>query len=147
MREGMSQKEVDNLEPPERWCIYLHFELIYQHIPKLCCEASRPLCVDPHSAETHCPPSSTAQVFGLLVWMLITGTEYFHVPAFGWVMFVAVTYWVLTVFFLIMYLTNARARMPRVPWTTVFFAFLVALCYAVHAYFSYRAWASHGEHQ
>ncbi|KPP60334.1 CKLF-like MARVEL transmembrane domain-containing protein 8-like, partial [Scleropages formosus] len=65
-------------------------------------------------------------VFGLLVWMLITGTEYFHVPAFGWVMFVAVTYWVLTVFFLIMYLTNARARMPRVPWTTVALGFNVS---------------------
>ncbi|KAG7469806.1 hypothetical protein MATL_G00132710 [Megalops atlanticus] len=58
-------------------------------------------------------------VFGLLVWTLIGGTEYFRVPAFGWVMFVAVFYWVLTVFFLIIYLTMAYTRIPQVPWTTV----------------------------
>uniref|UniRef100_A0A4W2BSE3 CKLF like MARVEL transmembrane domain containing 8 n=1 Tax=Bos indicus x Bos taurus TaxID=30522 RepID=A0A4W2BSE3_BOBOX len=58
-------------------------------------------------------------VLGLLVWTLIAGTEYFRVPAFGWVMFVAVFYWVLTVFFLIIYLTMTYTRIPQVPWTTV----------------------------
>uniref|UniRef100_A0A674ENL1 CKLF-like MARVEL transmembrane domain-containing protein 8 n=1 Tax=Salmo trutta TaxID=8032 RepID=A0A674ENL1_SALTR len=58
-------------------------------------------------------------VFGLLVWMLIAGTEYFRVSAFGWVMFVAILYWVLTVIFLIIYLTMAYNRIPQVPWTTV----------------------------
>ncbi|XP_064201700.1 CKLF-like MARVEL transmembrane domain-containing protein 8b isoform X2 [Anguilla rostrata] len=58
-------------------------------------------------------------IFGLLVWTLIGGTEYFRVSAFGWVMFVAVFYWVLTVFFLIIYLTMAYTRIPQVPWTTV----------------------------
>ncbi|KAL6068042.1 hypothetical protein STEG23_032702, partial [Scotinomys teguina] len=58
-------------------------------------------------------------VFGLLVWTLIAGTEYFRVPAFGWVMFVAVFYWVLTVFFLIVYITMTYTRIPQVPWTTV----------------------------
>ncbi|XP_031796118.1 CKLF-like MARVEL transmembrane domain-containing protein 8 [Sarcophilus harrisii] len=58
-------------------------------------------------------------VFGLLVWTLIAGTEYFRVPAFGWVMFVAVFYWVLTVFFLIIYMTMTYTRIPQVPWTTV----------------------------
>lgn len=69
------------------------------------------------------PPLSTAsttlQVLGLLVWTLIAGTEYFRVPAFGWVMFVAVFYWVLTVFFLIIYITMTYTRIPQVPWTTV----------------------------
>uniref|UniRef100_G3WWI2 CKLF like MARVEL transmembrane domain containing 8 n=1 Tax=Sarcophilus harrisii TaxID=9305 RepID=G3WWI2_SARHA len=59
------------------------------------------------------------RVFGLLVWTLIAGTEYFRVPAFGWVMFVAVFYWVLTVFFLIIYMTMTYTRIPQVPWTTV----------------------------
>lgn len=59
------------------------------------------------------------QVLGLLVWTLIAGTEYFRVPAFGWVMFVAVFYWVLTVFFLILYITMTYTRIPQVPWTTV----------------------------
>lgn len=58
-------------------------------------------------------------VLGLLVWTLIAGTEYFRVPAFGWVMFVAVFYWVLTVFFLIVYITLTYTRIPQVPWTTV----------------------------
>lgn len=59
------------------------------------------------------------QVLGLLVWTLIAGTEYFLYPAFGWVMFVAVFYWVLTVFFLIIYMTMTYTRIPQVPWTTV----------------------------
>ncbi|XP_041709844.1 CKLF-like MARVEL transmembrane domain-containing protein 8 [Coregonus clupeaformis] len=58
-------------------------------------------------------------VFGLLVWTLIAGTDYFRVSAFGWVMFVAILYWVLTVIFLIIYLTMAYNRIPQVPWTVV----------------------------
>ncbi|XP_060104812.1 CKLF-like MARVEL transmembrane domain-containing protein 8 isoform X2 [Heteronotia binoei] len=58
-------------------------------------------------------------VLGLLVWSLIAGTEYFLYPVFGWVMFVAVFYWVLTLFFLIIYMTMTYTRIPQVPWTTV----------------------------
>ncbi|XP_010151105.1 PREDICTED: CKLF-like MARVEL transmembrane domain-containing protein 8 [Eurypyga helias] len=61
----------------------------------------------------------SVQVLGLLVWTLIAGTEYFLYPAFGWVMFVAVFYWVLTIFFLIIYMTMTYTRIPQVPWTTV----------------------------
>ncbi|XP_049672902.1 CKLF-like MARVEL transmembrane domain-containing protein 8 [Accipiter gentilis] len=61
----------------------------------------------------------TEIVLGLLVWTLVAGTEYFLYPAFGWVMFVAVFYWVLTVFFLIIYMTMTYTRIPQVPWTTV----------------------------
>ncbi|KAK2090188.1 hypothetical protein P7K49_031444 [Saguinus oedipus] len=64
-------------------------------------------------------PWTPVAVLGLLVWTLIAGTEYFRVPAFGWVMFVAVFYWVLTVFFLIIYITMTYTRIPQVPWTTV----------------------------
>ncbi|XP_058146741.1 CKLF-like MARVEL transmembrane domain-containing protein 8 isoform X2 [Dasypus novemcinctus] len=34
-------------------------------------------------------------------------------------MFVAVFYWVLTVFFLVVYITMTYTRIPQVPWTTV----------------------------
>nr|XP_039317886.1 CKLF-like MARVEL transmembrane domain-containing protein 8 [Saimiri boliviensis boliviensis] len=72
-----------------------------------------------------------SQVLGLLVWTLIAGTEYFRVPAFGWVMFVAVFYWVLTVFFLIIYITMTYTRIPQVPWTTV------GLCFNSSAFVLY----------
>uniref|UniRef100_A0A7N5KFQ4 CKLF like MARVEL transmembrane domain containing 8 n=1 Tax=Ailuropoda melanoleuca TaxID=9646 RepID=A0A7N5KFQ4_AILME len=67
-------------------------------------------------------------VLGLLVWTLIAGTEYFRVPAFGWVMFVAVFYWVLTVFFLIIYITMTYTRIPQVPWTTVVTLLIAFIC-------------------
>uniref|UniRef100_H2ZTC2 CKLF like MARVEL transmembrane domain containing 8 n=1 Tax=Latimeria chalumnae TaxID=7897 RepID=H2ZTC2_LATCH len=58
-------------------------------------------------------------VLGLLVWTLIAGTDYYLFPTFGWVMFVAVFYWILTVFFLIIYITMAYTRISQVPWTVV----------------------------
>jgi len=58
-----------------------------------------------------------SQVFGLLVWTLIGGTEYLHVPALGWVMFVSVLCWVLTVILFLLYLTTAHTRIPQIPWT------------------------------
>ncbi|XP_068090566.1 CKLF-like MARVEL transmembrane domain-containing protein 8 isoform X1 [Hyperolius riggenbachi] len=70
-------------------------------------------------------------VFGLLVWALIAGSEYFLFAAFGWVMFVAVFYWVLTVFLLIIYITRAYTRIPKVPWT------LVGLCFNGSAFILY----------
>ncbi|XP_069814731.1 CKLF-like MARVEL transmembrane domain-containing protein 8 [Dendropsophus ebraccatus] len=62
-------------------------------------------------------------VFGLLVWALIAGSEYFLFPGLGWVMFVAVFYWVLTAFLFIIYVTRAQTRITKVPWT------LVGLCF------------------
>ncbi|KAM9353781.1 CKLF-like MARVEL transmembrane domain-containing protein 8b [Symphorus nematophorus] len=58
-------------------------------------------------------------VFGMLVWILVGGTEYFHLSALCWVMFVAVLCWILTVFLFIIYLTGAHHRIPQVPWTTL----------------------------
>uniref|UniRef100_A0A8D0G935 CKLF like MARVEL transmembrane domain containing 8 n=1 Tax=Sphenodon punctatus TaxID=8508 RepID=A0A8D0G935_SPHPU len=70
-------------------------------------------------------------VLGLLVWTLIAGTEYFLYPVFGWVMFVAVFYLILTVFFLIIYMTMTYTRIPQVPWTTV------GLCFNGSAFILY----------
>ncbi|CAN2389728.1 CKLF-like MARVEL transmembrane [Pristimantis euphronides] len=70
-------------------------------------------------------------VFGLLVWALIAGSQYFLFPAFGWVMFVAVFYWVLSAFLFIIYITRAHTRIPKVPWT------LVGLCFNLSAFVFY----------
>ncbi|XP_063121372.1 CKLF-like MARVEL transmembrane domain-containing protein 8 isoform X4 [Rattus norvegicus] len=43
-------------------------------------------------------------------------------------MFVAVFYWVLTVFFLIVYITMTYTRIPQVPWTTVGLCFNGSAC-------------------
>ncbi|XP_049439817.1 CKLF-like MARVEL transmembrane domain-containing protein 8b isoform X6 [Epinephelus fuscoguttatus] len=56
-------------------------------------------------------------VFGMLVWILVGGTDYFDVSALCWVMFVAILCWVLTVCLFIIY--GAHSRIPQVPWTTV----------------------------
>ncbi|OCT75902.1 MARVEL domain-containing protein 1 isoform X2 [Xenopus laevis] len=70
-------------------------------------------------------------MFGLLVWALIAGSEYFLVSAFGWVMFVAVFYWVLSVFFFLLHLTRANTRITKVPWS------LVGLCFNGSAFVLY----------
>ncbi|TDH12114.1 hypothetical protein EPR50_G00067790 [Perca flavescens] len=58
-------------------------------------------------------------VFGMLVWILVGGTEYFHLSALCWVMFVAILCWVLTVCLFLIYLTGTHNRIPQVPWTTL----------------------------
>ncbi|XP_039192257.1 CKLF-like MARVEL transmembrane domain-containing protein 8 isoform X1 [Crotalus tigris] len=95
-------------------------------------------------------------VLGLLVWMLIAGTDYFLYPVFGWIMFVAVFYWILTLFFLIIYMTMTYTRIPQVPWTTVglYFNGSALLLYLIAAiseactvtkeldYHNYNSWAA-----
>lgn len=58
---------------------------------------------------------SPAQVLGMLHWALIASTPYVHAAAYGWVMFVAVTLWILTtvLFFLTLFGIH---RNSSVPW-------------------------------
>lgn len=70
------------------------------------------------------------QILGLLVWALIATTEYFHFSPFGWVMFVTVFYWLLTLFLFIINLANGKIR--HMPWTTV----VGALLYSYSWFFS-----------
>ncbi|XP_072317104.1 CKLF-like MARVEL transmembrane domain-containing protein 8b [Eucyclogobius newberryi] len=60
-------------------------------------------------------------LFGLLVWLLIGGTEYFHLPSLCWVIFVAILCWILTLILFIIYVTGVPTRAPNIPWTTLFF--------------------------
>ncbi|XP_051526666.1 CKLF-like MARVEL transmembrane domain-containing protein 8 [Myxocyprinus asiaticus] len=60
-------------------------------------------------------------ILGLLVWTLIASTDYFRFPPFGWVLFVSVFCWVLTLFLLIIILANGQIQ--QVPWTTLVLIF------------------------
>ncbi|XP_072241256.1 plasmolipin [Leuresthes tenuis] len=55
-------------------------------------------------------------LLGLLHWALIAGSDYTRVPAYGWVMFVAVTLWLLTTILFFMILFNVPRRLVFVPW-------------------------------
>ncbi|XP_044047968.1 plasmolipin [Siniperca chuatsi] len=58
-----------------------------------------------------------AEIFlGLLQWALIASTHYTLVPANGWVMFVAVTLWILTTILFCMILFGAQRKLTTVPW-------------------------------
>ncbi|MEQ2271777.1 hypothetical protein XENORESO_009131 [Xenotaenia resolanae] len=65
----------------------------------------------------------TAALSGMLVWILIGGTDYFHLSALCWVMFVAILLWILTICLLVIYLTRAHNRIPQIPWTTLSLCF------------------------
>ncbi|XP_072374499.1 plasmolipin [Scyliorhinus torazame] len=56
-------------------------------------------------------------VFGLLVWALIAGSTISTGDgAFGWVIFVAIFLWILTIVIFIFYLLSLTPKLPMVPW-------------------------------
>ncbi|XP_026166889.1 plasmolipin [Mastacembelus armatus] len=55
-------------------------------------------------------------VLGLLHWALITSSPYTLVPVYGWVMFVAVTLWIITTILFLMILFGAQQKLNTVPW-------------------------------
>ncbi|XP_077424686.1 plasmolipin isoform X2 [Vanacampus margaritifer] len=58
-----------------------------------------------------------AQIFlGLLHWALIAGSPYMWAPANGWVLFVAVTFWLLTSILFALILFGVQRRLTAVPW-------------------------------
>lgn len=61
-------------------------------------------------------PVSPLQVLGLLVWALIADTPYHLYPAYGWVMFVAVFLWLVTIVLFILYLFQLHMKLYMVPW-------------------------------
>ncbi|KAL9839533.1 LOW QUALITY PROTEIN: plasmolipin [Geothlypis trichas] len=56
------------------------------------------------------------QVLGLLVWSLIAATTYHLHAAYGWVMFVSLFFWILTILFLVTYLLQLHQKFYMVPW-------------------------------
>ncbi|XP_034731120.1 CKLF-like MARVEL transmembrane domain-containing protein 8b [Etheostoma cragini] len=96
-------------------------------------------------------------VFGMLVWILVGGTEYFHLSALCWVMFLAILCWVLTVGLFLIYLTGIQNRILQVPWTTLSLCFscsaaavylvtavvdTLSVSQAVRGRHSYNCWAA-----
>uniref|UniRef100_A0A9L0RTF7 Plasmolipin n=2 Tax=Equus caballus TaxID=9796 RepID=A0A9L0RTF7_HORSE len=65
------------------------------------------------------------RVLGLLVWALIADTPYHLYPAYGWVMFVAVFLWLVTIVFFILYLFQLHMKLHMVPWPLVLMIFNV----------------------
>ncbi|XP_070764231.1 plasmolipin [Enoplosus armatus] len=55
-------------------------------------------------------------LLGLLQWALIASAPYTLLPAYGWVMFVAVTLWILTTILFFMILFGAQQKLTAVPW-------------------------------
>ncbi|XP_062393838.1 CKLF-like MARVEL transmembrane domain-containing protein 8b [Sardina pilchardus] len=94
-------------------------------------------------------------VFGLLVWMLIGGTEYLQVPALVLVMLVSVVCWVLTIGLLLVGLLSGHTRFPQIPWNTLILCFnsvaaslytiaavvdAVSITQAIRGRHSYNSW-------
>ncbi|XP_040019176.1 plasmolipin [Gasterosteus aculeatus] len=55
-------------------------------------------------------------ILGLIQWSLIASAPYTLVAAFGWVMFVAVTLWILTTILFLLILFGAQQKLTFVPW-------------------------------
>nr|XP_045001100.1 plasmolipin isoform X2 [Jaculus jaculus] len=65
-------------------------------------------------------------VLGLLVWALVADTPYHLYPAYGWVMFVAVFLWLVTIVFFVLFLFQLHMKLYMVPWPLVLMVFNVA---------------------
>ncbi|RVE72362.1 hypothetical protein OJAV_G00060940 [Oryzias javanicus] len=55
-------------------------------------------------------------VVGFLQWMLVACVNHWANPAYGWVLFVAVTLWILTIVLFILLLFSVQQQMAFVPW-------------------------------
>ncbi|XP_014401009.1 PREDICTED: plasmolipin [Myotis brandtii] len=76
------------------------------------------------SQKSQAPPLSCATpALGLLVWALIADTPYHLYPAYGWVMFVAVFLWLVTIVLFVLYLFQLHMKLYMVPWPLVLMAF------------------------
>lgn len=88
-------------------------------------------------------------VLGLLHWALIASTLYYSVPAYGWVMFVAVTSWLITIILFFIILFSVQRKLPSVPWTLVVMVYfgvvtvLYLIAFIVNAASVYRIYYGH----
>ncbi|KAK3549198.1 hypothetical protein QTP70_034199, partial [Hemibagrus guttatus] len=62
-------------------------------------------------------------IFGLLVWALISSAVYWLVPAYGWVLFVSITLWILSVVLYVMLILGMRQKLSSIPWPLVLLVF------------------------
>ncbi|KAG9474823.1 plasmolipin isoform X2 [Eleutherodactylus coqui] len=64
-------------------------------------------------------------VFGFLVWALIASTNHYWVPAYGWVLFVSIFCWLVTIILFLIILLQLPRRIPVVPWPLTMFIYHV----------------------
>ncbi|KAG8437314.1 hypothetical protein GDO86_008136 [Hymenochirus boettgeri] len=57
--------------------------------------------------------------FGLLVWALVADSNYPPTSAYGWVLFVSVFCWLVTLCLLIIFLVQLQMRITIIPWPLV----------------------------
>ncbi|XP_060778939.1 plasmolipin [Neoarius graeffei] len=62
-------------------------------------------------------------VAGLLVWTLICSAAYWLVAAYGWVLFVSITLWLLTTVLFIMIILGMRQKLTSIPWPLALLVF------------------------
>ncbi|XP_051835859.1 plasmolipin [Antechinus flavipes] len=65
-------------------------------------------------------------VVGLLAWALIADTPYHYYSIYGWVMFVAVFLWLVTIIFFVIYVWQLHLKLYMVPWPLVLMIFNVS---------------------
>nr|XP_009931925.1 PREDICTED: plasmolipin [Opisthocomus hoazin] len=71
-------------------------------------------------------PRLALQVLGLLVWALIADTTYHLHAVYGWVMFVSIFLWIVTVLFFVTYLLQLQLKFYVIPWPLVLLIFNAA---------------------
>ncbi|XP_051725555.1 plasmolipin [Ctenopharyngodon idella] len=62
-------------------------------------------------------------VVGLLVWALIASTPFSSASVYGWVLFVSVTLWLLSIALLVVLLLRLHQSLPPIPWPLVLMVF------------------------
>lgn len=55
----------------------------------------------------------------MLHWALIASGPHMIFPAYGWVLFVAITLWLLTIILFFLILFGVLQKLPSVPWSSV----------------------------
>ncbi|KAM6179569.1 MAL-like protein isoform 2-T2 [Erethizon dorsatum] len=74
-------------------------------------------------------------VFGFWVWVLVAATQVATPLLQGWVMYVSLTSFLISLMFFLSYLLGFYKRFES--WRVLFFAFITTLLYILHAFSIY----------
>ncbi|KAM6178931.1 MAL-like protein isoform 2-T2 [Rhynchocyon petersi] len=74
-------------------------------------------------------------VFGCWVWILVAATQVAYPLLQGWVMYVSLTSFLISLMFLLSYLLGFYKKFNS--WKVLFFAFITTLLYILHAFSIY----------
>ncbi|KAM4017501.1 plasmolipin-like [Anomaloglossus baeobatrachus] len=62
-------------------------------------------------------------VLGLIVWALISDTHHYFVAAYGWVLFVSIFVWILTLVLFILFFLQLHRLISFIPWPLTVFIY------------------------